>query len=78
MIKLLICDGDGTLLMPSPSEDILNLVKRMGELNIGLAVATNSSSENIKKNFVSNGMPEPIIIATPNEVGARKPSPKFI
>lgn len=51
MIKLLICDGDGTLLMPSPSEDILNLVKRMGELNIGLAVATNSSSENIKKKF---------------------------
>jgi hypothetical protein len=78
MIKLLICDGDGTLLMPKPSEDILHLLKRIGELNIGLAVATNSSSSNIKKKFITIGLPEPLIIATPEEVRARKPSPKFI
>lgn len=78
MIKLLICDGDGTLLMPTPSEEILNLLKRIASLNIGLAVATNSSSSNIKKNFAISGLPEPLIIATPDEVGARKPSPRFI
>lgn len=78
MIKLIICDGDGTLLMPKPSAEIINFLSKVDALNIKLAVATNSTAASVRKNFINNGLSEPLVIATPNEVGARKPSPKFV
>jgi hypothetical protein len=78
MIKMVVCDGDGTLEIPSPSKGILTLLKKMDELNIGLAVATNSTRREIISNFKKSGLPMPSIIATPNEVGELKASPKFI
>lgn len=78
MIKLVICDGDGTLGLPTPPKEILELLTRMNELNIGLAVATNSTLSVIRSKFGKSGLSMPQIIVTPSDVDARKPSPKFI
>ena len=51
MIKMVVCDGDGTLEIPAPSKGILTLLKKMAELNISLAVATNSTRREIISNF---------------------------
>lgn len=78
MIKLVVCDGDGTLQFPSPSKEIHDLLEKMKKLNIGLAVATNSTQREIVSKFKRAGLQMPHIIVTPAEVGVHKPSPKFI
>jgi hypothetical protein len=79
MIKLVVCDGDGTLELPTPSQKILTLLKKMEELHISLAVATNSTHAAIQSAFKKAGLPLPAIIVTPQDVGGVvKPSPKFI
>lgn len=78
MIKIVVCDGDGTLQLPNPTEEIFHLLKKMSDLGIGLAVASNSKQAEVEARFAASGLSSPLIIATPNEVGARKPSPKFI
>jgi hypothetical protein len=79
MIQLVICDGEGTLALPKPTGEIVSLLNRMQELGIRLAVASNPSDQtSIAARFVAAGLNLPFIIATPNEVGVKKPSPRFV
>ena len=78
MIKLVVCDGDGTLELPSPSQSTLALLKRMQQLGIGLAVASNSPRPFVESRFKQAGLAQPLILVTSTDIGALKPSPKFI
>ena len=79
MIRVLICDGKGTLQLPNPSNEIRNLVGMLPNLGIELAVASNeNSSQNIRKLFAQAKLPIPKHIITPSIVGRKKPSPLFV
>jgi len=78
MIKLVVCDGDGTLQFPSPSKGTVDLLARMDALGIGLAVASNSPRKTIEDRFKAAGLAMPLVIVTSRDVGALKPSPMFI
>lgn len=78
MIKVLICDGEGTLGLPNISPELLQLIKSLPQMGIQLAVATNGSRMQIVNRFRSAGLPLPSQIITPQETQTRKPSPKFV
>lgn len=78
MIKVLICDGDGTLELPRPSEGIRKLLEALPTWGIQLAVASNGSRASVLRKFQSANLPQPEIIVTPDDVGAKKPSPAFV
>lgn len=80
MIKVLICDGDGTLQLPSPSPEILRLITQiLPSLGIELAVASNSSTrQGIGRKFTKAGLPPPQYIVTRAEMGVSKPAPDYV
>lgn len=78
MIKLLICDGDGTLGLPNPSREIREMLDNLDALGIKLAVASNSPRAEIVQRFQRANLPVPNIIVTRATTGARKPSPLFV
>lgn len=79
MIKMVIFDGDGTLEFPSPSPAIHELLSYMRLTGIKIGVATNQSSEQqVRRKFQIAGLPEPDCVATPQEIGKRKPAPDFV
>ena len=78
MIKVVICDGDGTLQLPNPSTEIKQLVTFLQSSGIKLAVASNNSENAVEKNFQRAGLTLPNIIVSSERMGAKKPSPKFV
>ncbi len=78
MIKVLVCDGDGTLGLPNPSRDIRNLLAALETSGIQLAVATNNQRRLIERNFQRAGLASPSIIVTRQDIGQPKPSPEFL
>lgn len=80
MIRVLICDGDGTIQLPHPSDDIRKLVAALPGLGIELAVASNALNRSlVEANFHRAGLPIPNVIITQAEAGgAKKPSPVFV
>ena len=79
VIKVVICDGDGTLDLPRPSPEMRELVEALPSLAIKLAVASNSRSEYyIKRRFRAARLPPPDFIVTRSDVGKPKPSPQFV
>lgn len=78
MIKVIIFDGDGTLQLPNPSNEIRNLVALLPSLGIKMAIASNNDRSAIEKGFRQAGLLLPEIIVTRNETGVPKPSPEFI
>jgi len=84
MIKVVICDGKGTLGLglPRPSSEILaqarDFLDSLQSLDIRLAVASNSTRAVVERRFRQASLPLPDFIVTPKEVDIRKPSPVFI
>lgn len=79
MIKIVICDGGGTLELPNPGAEMRGLITGLDELGIELAVATNTMSRNqVEKVFRQAGLQAPRFIATSQELGVQKPSPRFV
>ena len=80
MIKTLVTDGKGTLLLPNPPDGVRELVESLERMGISLAVATNdkTSADAVRKAFKAVDLPEPAAVATQKTVGARKPSGAFI
>jgi HAD superfamily hydrolase (TIGR01549 family) len=78
MIKVLVCDGDGTLQIPNPSDRIRELVDSLPAMGVHLAVASNNPRQAILDSFDKAGLPHPSVVATPSTVGSHKPSPDFI
>lgn len=78
MIKVLICDGGGTLLLPNPSPEVGEFLKSIETLGITLAVASNSTRTSVVNRFLAAGINVPKIIVTPQDTGEKKPSPKFV
>jgi predicted amidophosphoribosyltransferase len=78
MIKVLVTDGSGTLGLPSPSAEIRNLLNSMNSADIELAVASNVPESRVRARFTSAGLPVPNLLVTSQDVGVRKPSPRFI
>lgn len=76
MIRLLVCDGDGTLGLPTPTPEHLALISQLASAGIPYAVASNGSPR--PETFTALGFPAPAVIATPSRVRAKKPSPAFI
>lgn len=78
MIKVVICDGDGTLELPNPSTEIRNLVEALPSLGMKLAVASNDRKSSIVRHFYHAGLPLPEFIVTREDIGTPKPSPSFV
>lgn len=79
MIRLVICDGNGTLELPNPSSPIQELLEEMGNLGIGLAVASNAPNIGVvERKFTESGLEAPDIIVTRSETDKPKPSPEFV
>src|SRR5215475_10568199 len=78
MIKLVVCDGDGTLQLTSPSTEMRNLLDFLQASRIQLVVASNNQKNIIERNFHRAGLPLPALIVTPAQIGAKKPSPEFV
>lgn len=79
MIKLVIFDGDGTLEFPNPSPATRDLLSSMRSSGIKIGIATNQSSEQqVRQKFRTAALPEPDCVATPREIGRRKPAPDFV
>lgn len=78
MIKVLICDGEGTLGFPNISPGLLQLLNSLPNMGIQLAVASNGSRTQITNRFRSAGAALPSLIITPQETRTRKPSPEFV
>ena len=78
MIKVLICDGDGTLQLPSVSDEMVRFVEWLRSKDIKLVVASNSTKSEVMSRFSSSALTAPNLIVTPSDVGARKPSPDFV
>lgn len=78
MIQVLVSDGAGTLGLPSPSDDIRNLLRSLDEHGIKLAVASNAPRAVVESRFDSASLPVPSLIVTSADIGVKKPSPKFI
>jgi hypothetical protein len=78
MIKVVVCDGDGTLQLPYPSEGIRNLIGTLPSLDIKLAVVSNNRKSAIERSFHTAGLQLPELIVTSAEIGVKKPSPEFV
>ena len=80
MIKVLICDGDGTLQIPNPSREIKKLLLHdLRELGIRLAVVSNKPNQfQIKQSFQASDLPEPQIIVCQGDIHKKKPAPDFV
>ncbi len=79
MIKVLVCDGDGTLLLSNPSPQVHQLLQALPGLGIQLAVASNAQNRlTVENRFQQAGLPIPNVIVTRAEIGKAKPSPEFI
>jgi len=79
MIKVVISDGNGTLQLPNPSDEMKNLIVQLLSKGVKIAVASNSNKTSIKQRFKKAGLPEPCIIVTPEDLGnKKKPAPDFI
>jgi hypothetical protein len=80
MIKVVICDGQGTVGIPSPTNEHRYLVDALPSLGMKLAVVSNALSRStIEMRFHLAGLPQPDFIVARDEVlMARKPSPAFI
>lgn len=85
MIKVIIFDGEGTLQLPNPSEEIRSLVTLLPQMDIIMAVASNGSRSEVETRFNLSGLPLPKIIVTPSDLGLnragkyfKKPSPEFV
>lgn len=80
MIKVLICDGEGTLQFPNPPWEMNELLYTLPGMGITLAVATNNwNKQAIRSRFLAAGHPAPDIIVTPYDVDdVKKPSPVFV
>jgi hypothetical protein len=78
MIKVLTCDGDGTLQLPSPTTKAIEFAGRLEDIGVNLTAASNSPQSIVRGRFSRSAIESPDIIVTPETVGAKKPSPKFI
>lgn len=78
MIKVLICEGNGTLELPNPSQGTLELLRKLDELGITLAIASNASRSTVDTRLRRAGIDPPETIVTRQDVGVSKPSPRFI
>lgn len=79
MIKVLVCDGDGTLSLSNPSSQVKQLLQALPGLGIQLAVASNAPNRlTVENRFQRAGLPIPNVIVTRAEIGTPKPSPDFI
>jgi len=79
MIKVVICDGDGTLELPNPSNQTQQMLKKMDQLGIQLAVASNARNRRVvEKRFQNAGLAPPNIIVTRSDIGEPKPKPDFV
>lgn len=84
MIKVVICDGEGTLGLglPPPSSEIRtqirDLLESLGSLGMKLAVASNRTKAVVQQRFRREGLQLPDFTVTPRDVGKRKPSPVFV
>src|SRR5579859_53163 len=78
MIKVAIFDGDGTLGLPNPSDEIRTMLAQLKRLNIQTAVASNGSEVAIRRSITNAGLDMPAYFATKGSVGLSKPSPEFV
>ena len=78
MLKLLICDGDGTIGYPNPSPELRDLFESLPALGIRLAVASNESAKIVRARFESAKLQTPDFIVTRAEMGTPKPSPEYV
>lgn len=79
MIKVLICDGDGTLDLPDPAQELRDLVDTLQDLGVGITVASNDTGPaGIKRYFQSAQFPIPEIIVTRAEMPKPKPYPEYV
>lgn len=78
MIKLIICDGDGTIGLPNPSKQLLNFIDFIKDNNIQIAVITNNIKSKVVKAFINANLDVPKIIITKNLIKKPKPAPEFI
>ncbi len=77
MIRVLICDGDGTL--PFAEGGVADFVKQLADLGIELAVATNNASANIVRRFQRHGLTPPATIVSKHDIGSKgKPAPDLV
>lgn len=78
MIKVVICDGNGTLGLPKPSTEHRNLINKISSLKMKIAVASNKSRSTVEKAFTASGLTPPNIIVTPEKIRRKKPKPEFV
>lgn len=74
----MVCDGDGTLELPTPSPAMRKLLQTLEARKIQLAVASNSSRASVVQRFKSAGLTVPKIIVTPSEVHKPKPAGEYM
>lgn len=78
MIKVVICDGAGSIELPKPSPEMYELLDDLPRLGIELAVASNDLRSRIERRFRQADLDIPGIIVTSQDIGIRKPSPNFV
>lgn len=78
MIRVLICDGDGTLELPNPSQGVRDLLDALPGLGITLAVASNNTRNAVEASFRRASLDIPSVIVTRRDIGEPKPSPRFV
>lgn len=78
MIKVVICDGAGSIQLPRPSPEMRGMLEDLPNLGIELAVASNGFRGQVERNFRAAGLDIPRIIVTRQDMGVAKPSPKFV
>lgn len=78
MIRVVICDGNGTLELPNPSSAIRDLVKTISSLGIELAITSNNYRSSIIKSVTKAGLSIPKIIVTPEDFHKLKAKPEIV
>jgi len=78
MIRLLLCDGDGSILFDQDLNQTKNLINYLDRSAIVLGVVTNNYTGEIERNFIERGLRRPDLIISRYSIGERKPSPAFI
>jgi len=78
MVKVVVCDGHGTLELPNPSDQAYHFREWLRKQNITLAVASNKTRGRVLRRFENEDMRPPEIVVTKDDIGKRKPAPEFI
>ena len=77
MIKVLICDGDGTL--GFRQNHAAKIINSLNDLGITLAVSTNDHTQNIIQRFRHHGLTPPDVIVSKFDIASKgKADPKMV